>query len=475
MKTSRIHVVVCIFLSLSLFSCKSREGESYIRVSRVNPAYFEYSDGKPFIPVGPNICWERFEKEETAVLDLYEERFRKLSQNGGNYIRIWLSVPFFEVEHVKAGEYDELIANRIDMLLECAGRYGIKVKFCFENFRKLTGYPAPFSTSVPFDKPVYAGNSALKSMNDYFDTETGKEFFMNRAAFLAGRYAGNISVFGWELWNEINSVSADRQLIYDWTVEMLPVVKSLFPNHLVMQSLGSFDKESSKEMYESYMIIPANEVAQVHRYLDPGASWEICREAMDTLAANSVMELKEYITDKPVLLSEVGAVESNHAGPSLLYESDSLGVLLHDMLFAPFFSGAAGPGQSWHWDYYIEKHDLWWHFSRFSKAIENINPLEEWFQPFFLCVDNIRYYCLAGKEHTLVWCRDKSSSWKTELAEGIQPDVRKALLDIRKITDKTIRNVSVYDPWNDEFYDILNPDDRLEWNFKRSAVVRIRH
>ena len=90
----------------------------------------------PFIPVGPNICWERFETDETKVLQLYEQRFRNLSENGGNYTRIWLSAPFFEIEHKKAGEFDENRVNRIDKLLELATKYGIKIKFCLENFMK---------------------------------------------------------------------------------------------------------------------------------------------------------------------------------------------------------------------------------------------------------------------------------------------------------------------------------------------------
>ena len=102
----------------------------FIRVSRENSHYLEKADGTPFIPIGPNICWERFETEEVKILQLYEERFCKLSENGGNYTRIWLSAPFFEVEHLCAGEFDEHIVKRIDKLLEIAQKYGIKIKFC---------------------------------------------------------------------------------------------------------------------------------------------------------------------------------------------------------------------------------------------------------------------------------------------------------------------------------------------------------
>ena len=37
-------------------------------------------------------------------------------------------------------------------------------------------------------------------------------------------------------------------------------------------------------------------------------------------------------------------------------------MILHDVLFAPFFAGAAGAGQIWHWDEYVDKNNLWWQF-----------------------------------------------------------------------------------------------------------------
>jgi len=46
-------------------------------------------------------------------------------------------------------------------------------------------------------------------------------------------------------------------------------------------------------------------------------------------------------------------------GPFKLYEKDKAGVILHDVLFAPFSAGAAGTGYCWHWDKYIDKNGLW--------------------------------------------------------------------------------------------------------------------
>ena len=57
------------------------------------------------------------EKESLARMD---EWMRQLSNNGGNYIRVWLSSPFWDVEHERAGVYDRSRARRIDQMLAMA-------------------------------------------------------------------------------------------------------------------------------------------------------------------------------------------------------------------------------------------------------------------------------------------------------------------------------------------------------------------
>src|SRR5215471_7201197 len=110
--------------------------------------------------------------------------------------------------------------------------------------------------------------------------------------------------------------------------------------------------------------MPGNDIAQVHRYLDLGASLDACKGPVDVLAAEAVRELLAFQPGKPVILAESGAVEPRHSGPFKLYTADQDGVLLHDILFAPFFAGAAGPSQIWHWDAYVAKNGLWQHFRR---------------------------------------------------------------------------------------------------------------
>lgn len=469
-----LHSLVAILLCLTFLCVQGQTSDqNFVNVSKQYPRYFETANGKTYIPIGLNLCWPRFIDNEAEGLAKMEFYFWQLSQNGGNYARIWLSAPFWEIETVKAGEYDKSKINRLDKLLALAKKYNIRLKFCFENFRQLTNSPSPFPGSVPFDKPIYhvLNGGPLQNMSEYLETETGRNLFLKRANILAKRYASNPSVFGWELWNEMNAVKGDGW--ETWTEIMLNQMHLLFPNHLVMQSLGSYDNEQYRNWYKRITSLPQNDVAQVHRYLDQGAAWAVCRGPMEKLAAQAAQDLLSFSLQKPVLVAELGAVEANHAAPSNLYPKDKLGVLLHDLLFAPFFAGAAGPGHSWHWDSYVEKNNLWWHFGRFVSATKGFDPIAQKAVPFTgQLPGQLNFYGLKGKDKALIWIRDAAVTWKTELVEVTPARLVKNQKLLLK--DISIKKVWFYDPWKNRWTEGKVSGTIVSLPlFTRSLVVRL--
>lgn len=462
---------------------KITKGEGFIEVSPLNNRYLQYENGVPYVPIGPNICWSRTTTNPDKALKQYNYYFKKMSENGANFTRIWLGAPLWEFEHERVGEFDIIKSDYLlDSLVNLATNYGIKLKFCIHNFRTLTESPPIFEGSVSMGRPMYnkKNGGPLETMDEYFGTDKGKNLFLERMNFLSKKYGNNPTVFGWELWNEINAVNTSNKPedILEWTAWMLPKAKEIFPRHLVMQSMGSFDRNASRKWYKEFCIMNNNDIAQVHRYLDSGAELDVCKGPMDILAADATRELLSYNPGKPVIVSEVGAVEANHAGPSNLYDVDSLGILLHDLIFAPFFSGSASPGQSWHWHFYIDKHDLWWHYGRFEQVVKDINPILEDFKPLFVETADVRVYILMGETTTLIWCRDANNNWQTELIDKIQPNILKqsVSLDQIGIADKNIKTVKFFDPWKNKWTsgdtsgsDILIPD------FTRSIILKITY
>jgi hypothetical protein len=232
-----------------------------------------------------------------------------------------------------------------------------------------------------------------------------------------------------------------------------------------------------RPVYKKMMWLPGNEIAQVHRYLDLGATMKVCQAPMDIICSSAVEELLSYHTGKPVILAETGAVEPQHAGPSKYYPLDTAGILLHDILFAPFFSGAAGGGMSWHWESYVAKNNLWYHFRRFNEAIKDINPIEEKFIPAKAETNAVRIYLLKGKKTTLLWLRDKKNNWESALQKGIAPEtlhgIQLHLRDLGLIS--SAGKIEVYDPWKNSWTIAKEVDASFILpDFKRSVVIRLR-
>jgi hypothetical protein len=457
---------------VALVSSEWAQGSSddlqhFVRVSVRDSRYFELDSGKPYIPIGLNLIAPP--KGDMAVMD---EWFGKLAAQGGNYVRIWLGSPYFDVEHATSGVYDEEKARRIDQLLVSARKHGIRVKLCVDSFRHLGE-----GTQAWAAKPIHnvKNGGPATNMAEWVNSPVCRQLYKAKYDFFTRRTGSDPIIFGWELWNEMNAVMGGD--VRGWTAEMLPELHRRFPKNLCMQSLGSFDSDRARNIYGEICRMPANDVAQVHRYLDLGAKLEICHGPVDLFAADAVRELLAFNVKKPVLLAESGGVEPNHSGPFKLYEKDRDGLILHDVLFAPFFAGAAGPGHIWHWDVYVARNELWPHFGRFAQAVADIDPPAEAFEALQVGHPRLRIFVLRGKRTVLAWCRDTQVTWQTALAEGRAPETLRGMtVTLPAPKEKgSATAVSTYDPWTGQRSVPKVEQGKLALpDFSRSLVVRMR-
>jgi hypothetical protein len=479
-QSTKVTVVILVGLAgLAAFPRRAgaegqRNAEKFVRVSPRDVRYLELSDGTPFIPIGLDLCWPPKVAEKEA-LETMDRWLGQLAANGGNLVRMWLGATFFDIEHSKSGVYEEEKARRIDALFSMARKHGIRLKLTLENFRELdpnTPYAAKTPHQVKAIHHVSQGGPA-KSMDDWFAGDASREQFRRKLAWYRNRYGSDPIVFGWELWNEVNATQS--KLYLPWTTEMLGQLHRLFPQNLAVQSLGSFDRDKARDVCRQHSLLPGNDLAQVHRYLDLGAGLEVCHGPMDVLAADAVRELRAFDPRKPILLAESGAVEPVHTGPLKLYAKDRAGIILHDVLFAPFFAGAAGSGQCWHWDCYVDANDLWWHFGRFAAVVTGLDPAAEGFQPAMLDHQQLRIYMLHGRRTTLLWCRDKANTWQTELADGIEPRrLSDVTIDLSKLELAAAAQVRVFDPWVNRWTEAKLDRGMVRLPlFHRSIAIRI--
>ncbi len=436
-----------------------------IGVSQVSPRYFADEQGRAWIPIGCNICFDRLAKNSTEARKLFDAWMTAFAANGGNHMRLWLSQPFVEVMPEKAGEFSREATENLKWLVSRAEALNIKLKFTFENFRRPGARTdvSPAAVGVSFRDPVYAPYA--RNIHEVFTKKDCYDIYLSKARHVAEAVGKSDALIAVELWNEINSTGCDLTALGDWSTRMLADLKRLFRGKMTLQNLGSFSEPTDFLVYDWMARQKGNDYMQAHRYLDPGAVLDVCKGPMDVLCADAVRELLDRRPDMPAILAETGAVKARHTGPSHFYDLDAMGLLLHDELFAPFFAGSAGCGQPWHWDHtYIHRHNLWHHFRRFKTAVDGLDPVAEDFRPFHTETTQLRIWGLRGKKTTVLWLRDKRAT-------------REALLE-RKKKAPLVSNVRIpfnassyhwYLPWEDK---TATTTSAIVPDFTISAVVR---
>lgn len=460
----------------------SADGAAGLCISPRDSRYLSTVGGQTFIPLGLNLCFPRFAKDEEEGIRLVTGWMRKLAENGGNFVRFWLGHPFLDIEPELAGRFDGQAVRRLGIILDTAQALGLRVKLTFEHFRNLDSTAAvaeSFAGAANFSRPQYAEQRGgpADSMDAFWQSPASRHAFLNKLGHLAAHFANHPALAACELWNEINACSGNGWEA--WTEAMLPEVKQRFPRAFALQSLGSFCADYTERPYRWLAQLADNDLVQIHRYLDLGAQWPVCHQSIDVLCADAVHRVREWVPERAILLAEAGAVEPDHAAPSALYEKDREGIILHDVLFAPFFSGAVGSGQCWHWDFYVARHDLWWHFGRFRQAVSGFDPAAQTPRAVFAQTDRLRIYMLAGKDTSLIWLRNKASDWQSELVEGRVPaaicNVELTLPE--PLAPATITAAAAYDPWTGSTTAALPLcGNRISLpDFRRSLVLPLSH
>ena len=104
--------------------------DKFVDISRENGHYFANRDGSTYLPIGLNLCFYRNSENvpEETVLETYRRWFTNFAANGGNFVRIWLGVPFFDIMPDKLGEFSEKNLSHIRFIIELAEKLNIKLK-----------------------------------------------------------------------------------------------------------------------------------------------------------------------------------------------------------------------------------------------------------------------------------------------------------------------------------------------------------
>ena len=84
-------------------------------------------------------------------------------------------------------------------------------------------------------------------------------------------------------------------------------------------------------------------------------------------------------------------------------------------------------------------------------------------------------YVLKGKNLSLLWLRDKTNNWETELRDGVPPSlIRSAGISLPEL--RGAKKIEVYDPWTNQWTTVTASNKSITLpDFKRSLVVKITY
>ncbi|KAL4433080.1 hypothetical protein ABPG77_006507 [Micractinium sp. CCAP 211/92] len=256
---------------------------SYVRAE--GPKLF--LDGQPFRFEGFNaqqtLSWAA-SGSPTLMAEL-EALFADAQQLGLRVARVWAShvgpkmlPPFLDgfnervapqfaeppsilVMQPAPGELNETVLQALDLVLDAAGRHGIKLTL------NLADYTGRFGPSLPGIEPYIqwvAGTLNLTGYTvlDFFEDERAKLLFKHRVCALASRrssvdgvrYRDSPHIFAWDLLNEPRcpACPGGPAPLVAWADEMSSILTCIDPNHMVGISTEGFFSEADPQY------IPAN-------------------------------------------------------------------------------------------------------------------------------------------------------------------------------------------------------------------------
>lgn len=460
----------------------------YIEISQNDKKYFSYTDGTPFFVIGINTAFPTsYGKSDGTEFGLsgshkyiglrqYERWFKKLSQNGVNVARVWLGHEYFTPDTENAFDFDYAQFSKIDMLFDLAKKYHIKLKITLEQFRFFDYDRIADSDSYgddvfrKFNKKLYCNGKRCEDIDEWLSGNIWREAWLAKVREFAKRYSGDTELFAVELWNEMNCLYVrDSYLnIYDWNKQILPKVQSMFPKHLVVNSLGSLDLELAKQMYDNFCWDKVSFV-QIHRYLDQGAGYDDCHSSPIDMIRGAFERID---TDKPVYIAETGAVNNCHSGPFKFYVNDDDGIIFTDTVYTPVFMKSCGAGSVWHWDErYVEAKNLYGLFKPLSVLTSNTEFDKEDFEPLSISDKNINVLLLKGKTVTLGYIRNTDYNW-----ENVLRDLKNvSSVDVFKISLDSIKSIELIPVWdNDKTSAVFDSESVTFKNITIGALFKIR-
>jgi mannan endo-1,4-beta-mannosidase len=306
--------LVCLFVWTLLI------GTAYAGFVRTNNKAFTL-DGLPWYCSGTNAYYAALKYiMPESELDVM---MRAHANEGINVMRIFAHSNFDSVPDAMMptfGQYNEESIRRLDLVIEAARKYDIKLILVLGNYWPYTG-----GIQAWVDKAMGYG----KSLNLFYTDETLKNHYKDWVRHVVTRrnsmsglaYSDDPTIMAWELLNEprLQTGTPPEKIICDWVWDMAAFIKSLDANHLVCTGEEGFlaDPNATEPHawinnghdgidFRCNIQSPNIDFATIHTYPD---QWGMSPpDGYVWLAENFIKHRAEiaHALGKPIILEEYG-------------------------------------------------------------------------------------------------------------------------------------------------------------------------
>lgn len=384
---------------LSVSAPQSRAG--FVRVSRQDPKFFEFSDGSFFYPLGHVIRspsdtrWRDNEPENPAIHQAYlDERtfafdkwFEKMAANRENFCAIWMAPWWLGLEwspslpgYEGLGRYNQIHAAQLDRILESAERHGIYVLLFVTNHGQLSSVTDSEWEASPYRE---SNGGLVKYPSEFFLDQECQRLQRNRLRYVLARWGYSPALFGISLSTETDwfepydgrrcdhaeevvggisqpnyPVKKEPKVVNNWLQQMLQFMRQTDIHHHIMTT--QFSKvENGHDCWK----LPEFDFALNNCYEGVFEQmWSHVDSPGGTVEALLGWSRLHDVKNKPKLLAEWGGSHMQNSHSRLAAE-------LHVGTWALALTDCAGSTGYWWWNE-IDHANLYSHYLALHKFLD---------------------------------------------------------------------------------------------------------
>jgi len=399
--------------------------------------YLAYESGRSFFPVGENMCWWNNDVTDYTGRGDNPGWMKKLADNGGNFIRLWMATWGFSLEWSypegsRLGDYSarQDRAWALDRVFERADELGLMVELCMFSHGQFSTTNNSEWAANPYNT---ANGGFLDDPRDFFTNPEALRLTKNRLRYIVARWGAEPALLAWELFNEIDLTNPPEDgtqfavVQHEWHESMAGWLKDIDPyRHMVTSSISSFGTFWGLD--EAIFSLDDIDLVQVHNYGNEMLRFDIVDEVPGLASSYARF-------GKPVFFAELGV---HSAGPTETAATDPSFIGLHDLIWAPVFGPSAGSGMTWWWDNYIDANDQYFQFKAVADFVDGIDWAAEKFNlmnPGTSDATNLTAFALFGNTTALVWVKNTAERY-WDLLETADPAVIEgATIDLSDLPD----------------------------------------